>query len=182
MYRILLPALFLVLVSDRAKAQDMALSEILVDGEGWEKVDLLGMLFPIRRLRENIPGIKNPHCNSLSPDRSTLFVGSSAGNHIWAFRVGNDGTLTAGQPYCALRLPRGRMDLPVWAMDIDSVGRIYAATPLGIQVFDPTGRLCGIINAPNVDTVDRMCFVEHKLFVWCKKKIYARQLKAGWPY
>src|SRR5580692_3032960 len=133
MYRILLPAMFLVLVSDRVKAQDVALSEILIDTEGRREVRVSDMAISIQRLRENIPGIKSPHCNSLSPDRSTLFVGSSTGSHIWAFRVENDGALTAGQPYCALRLPRDREDLPVWAMDVDSVGRIYAATSLGIQ-------------------------------------------------
>jgi enterochelin esterase family protein len=34
-------------------------------------------------------------------------------------------------------------------MTLDKANRIYAATALGVQVFDPTGRLCGVLLQPD---------------------------------
>ena len=36
---------------------------------------------------------------------------------------------------------------------LDRDGRIYAATSVGVQVFDPTGRLCGVLPLPKAGTV-----------------------------
>jgi enterochelin esterase family protein len=33
-------------------------------------------------------------------------------------------------------------------MTSDTIGRYYVTTALGVQVFDPTGRLCGVLNKP----------------------------------
>ena len=33
-------------------------------------------------------------------------------------------------------------------MTSDTLGRYYVTTALGVQVFDPTGRLCGVLDKP----------------------------------
>jgi enterochelin esterase family protein len=64
----------------------------------------------------------------------------------------------------------------------DSAGRIYAATELGVQVFDPTGRLCGVISKPAKGQLSYLAFGEEDrglLFAVCDGKIYIRKTKAS---
>ncbi|MSR31382.1 MAG: hypothetical protein EXR99_07750 [Gemmataceae bacterium] len=85
---------------------------------------------------------------ALTPDKGTLLAGSARGNAIWAYRVNNDGTLSGKDVYVGLRKPRSGMPGAVHSLLVDRTGRIFAATSLGIQVFDPTGRLCGVLTHP----------------------------------
>src|SRR5579871_5234364 len=160
MRRLSLIAIFAILTANRAIAQDMPLSQILIEGEGWHQgsgEDLTAILQV-----KKIPDVEKPTCHMYSPDGGTLFVGSEIGTYIWAFRVEKDGSLTAGQPYCPLRVLPGQKNMPVSKLAIDGVGRIYAATSVGIQVFDPTGRLCGVIDNPPSGPVEDMdCVVKN---------------------
>lgn len=72
-------------------------------------------------------------------------------------------------------------DMPLSQILIDGegwkkAGRIYAAPPLGIQVFDPTGRLCGVITAPP-GRVELLGFEGDRLTAWVGDTKYARKLK-----
>src|SRR5258705_13997857 len=75
-------------------------------------------------------------------DGGTLVVGDAAGKHLYAFRVKDDGTLDAKEKYYTLRV-RPKEPSGVKALVLDADRRLYAATNLGVQVFDPTGRTCG---------------------------------------
>ena len=102
-------------------------------------------------------GINGPNGIALSPDGSTLAVSDFKGEFVWAFRVEADGTLSSKAPYMSLRLPidpKGEFKFnepPPYqsvskgdGMAVDRVGRYYVTSALGVQVFDPTGRLCGV--------------------------------------
>jgi hypothetical protein len=180
MRRFLLIALLLGLCGCRAGSQDTPLSQILIDGKGWEEVGGLGMLMRSKPdLLPNIPGIEKPLCNEYSPDGGTLFVGAGVGKFVWAYRVEKDGSLSAGQPYCELSVPRGQKELPVSDLEVDSKGRVYAVTSIGIQVFDQTGRFCGLSENPPGGPVDELHLVDHDLIVFCGKiRCYVRQTKA----
>src|SRR5947209_5068690 len=102
-------ALIGVFAMSRAPGQDMPLSQVLIDGEGWKKTDNIG--WDLTRPQVSAPGVEKPTCKALSPDGGTMFVGSEVGKYVWAFRVEKDGTLSAGQPYCSLRVPRGQKDM-----------------------------------------------------------------------
>ncbi|HJZ56130.1 MAG TPA: hypothetical protein VKE74_14275, partial [Gemmataceae bacterium] len=65
----------------------------------------------------------------------------------------------------------------VTGLRVDKDGRIYAATPLGVQVFDPTGRLCGVMHAPAPGTMHDLTFEGDQLTVWVGDVKYARRLK-----
>ena len=69
------------------------------------------------------------------------------------------------------------MDTPL-SLTADKDGRIYAATTLGIQVFDPTGRLCGVMAAPTAGAsiVDHLRFEGDTLTVWIDNDKYQRKL------
>lgn len=105
--------------------------------------------------------LANPNGITLSPDEGTLAVSEHAGEFIWTFRVAADGTLDAKMPTMTMRRPvdpKGEFkhnNPPPYVaaargdgMTTDTLGRTYVTTTLGVQVFDPTGRLCGVIGNP----------------------------------
>jgi sugar lactone lactonase YvrE len=49
--------------------------------------------------------LANPNGITLSPDEGTLAVSESAGEFVWTFRIGADGSLDAKTPYMSLRRP-----------------------------------------------------------------------------
>jgi enterochelin esterase family protein len=105
--------------------------------------------------------LANPNGITLSPDEGTLSVSEHAGEFVWTFRVASDGTLDAKMPTMTMRRPvdpKGEFkhnNPPPYitaargdGMTTDALGRTYVTTALGVQVFDPTGRLCGVIDNP----------------------------------
>jgi len=66
----------------------------------------------------------------------------------------------------------------VTALTIDSANRTYAATSLGIQVFDPTGRLCGVFTSPG-SGITSLEFDGNKLFAVTGDKTYVRIMQAS---
>jgi enterochelin esterase family protein len=107
-------------------------------------------------------GIAAPNGITLSPDQGTLAVSDTRGEFVWTFRVKDDGSLDAKAPYMTMRLPidaKGefkRAEPPPYlaasggdGMTSDTIGRYFVASTLGVQVFDPTGRACGVLPKPN---------------------------------
>jgi gluconolactonase len=137
---------------------------------GWRK---------FRYLR--IDGLKRPSGAALSSDAWTLFVGDAEGNYVWAFRIGENGDLSAGKPYCPLRTKVGDKSSGVTALASDTDGRIYAATPLGVQIFDPTGRLCGVMTKPADGPLVGVAFggADGKsLYIASKTAVYVRKVRS----
>jgi gluconolactonase len=93
-------------------------------------------------------GINAPNGIALSPDGSTLAVSEYRGTNVWVFVVKQDGTLTSGARYMTLRTPPGKTDSAGDGMSVDSAGRWYVTSHAGIQIFDTTGRLSGVIARP----------------------------------
>jgi enterochelin esterase family protein len=93
-------------------------------------------------------GLGGPNGIALSNDGGSLAVSEYRGEHVWTFRVNPDGALDAGMPTMTLRRgagPEARGD----GMAIDATDRCYVTSAAGIQVFDPTGRLSGVMATPN---------------------------------
>jgi enterochelin esterase family protein len=99
-------------------------------------------------------GITRPNGIALSNDGGTLAVSDSGGESVWTFRVNADASLDAKMPSMTLRLPidpQGEFKFnapPPYltasrgdGMAVDKSGRYYVTSAVGIQVFDPTGRL-----------------------------------------
>jgi sugar lactone lactonase YvrE len=67
-------------------------------------------------------------------------------------------------------------------MAVDTAGRRYLATPMGIQVFDQLGR-CHLILAlpPGVDWVSNVAFGGPKLdtlYITCMNRVFKRRIGA----
>jgi enterochelin esterase family protein len=140
-------------------------------------------------------GVNAPNGITLSPDQGTLAVSDYRGGNVWTFRVNADGTLDAKMPYMTMRLPidpKGEFkqaEPPPYnsasggdGMCSDEQGRYYVATTLGVQVFDPTGRLCGVITRPQLDKPLTSCTLSGEarayLYVTNGDKIFRRKVQA----
>ena len=143
-------------------------------------------------------GITGPNGIALSPDQGTLAVSDYRGEFVWAFRVESNGTLTAKSPLMSLRLPidpKGEFKMgepPPYqtaskgdGMATDWRGRYYVTSALGVHVFDPTGRLCGVLDKPQASKPITSCILAGSkadtLFVTNGDKIFSRKLQIETP-
>jgi hypothetical protein len=164
--------------SSAAPAQDMPLSQILIDGEGWRKVETPGA-------KPKPPGLEPLMASgayvltylAYSPDRSTAFYLSEGAGFIVAAQVAADGKpVPPGVRHAPLRLKRGAKSVAVGGLATDRDGRIYAATEIGVQVFDPTGRLCGVLTPAAPGKPEHLAFKGDTLTLWVGETKYARKL------
>lgn len=131
-----------------------------------------------------LPGLLTPSCLTLWPDDGQLVIGEADGAYLWAVRIEADGTFGPGDRYYSLRT-RPKEPLPVSAMVMDASFLMYACTPLGVQVFDPTGRLSGVVAAPSKEPMTAITIGGEKadqLFVAAGDRIYARRIHAKAAY
>lgn len=98
-------------------------------------------------------GINKPNGISLSADEKFLIVSEYGGTNVWTYVIAQDGSLHSGERYMDLRVPEGRKDSGGDGMTTDSESRYYITSHAGIQMFDWTGRLGGVIAKPS----DRGC-------------------------
>lgn len=141
-------------------------------------------------------GITAPNGITLSPDQGTLAVSDYRGGNVWTFRVEADGTLSSKAPYMTMRRPidpKGEFKQaeppPMLVasggdgMCSDEQGRFYVATTLGVQVFDPTGRECGLIARIQMDKPLTSCALAGPgrayLYVTNGDKIFRRKVQAS---
>jgi enterochelin esterase family protein len=75
-------------------------------------------------------------------------------------------------------LPRGKDGINVTGLATDTDGRIYAATEIGVQVFDPIGRLCGVMTPAAPGRPESMAFEGEQLTLWIGDVKYTRKLNA----
>jgi sugar lactone lactonase YvrE len=126
-------------------------------------------------------GIDRPNGIILWPDQRTLVVSEFGGPYAWTFRIEKDGSLSARSPYYRLRTPHMKKESQADGMTVDGAGRLYVATATGLQVFDPIGRMSGVLLKPQAKFLSNVCFGGPKfdtLYVTCQDKVYCRKVKA----
>ena len=182
MARFLLTLALLLAASSSAIAQDMPLSQILLDGEGWKKAGAPGK--PLRTRATPL--------TTYSADGGTVFI-ANAGEPFAGAGLRTTGApfllaapadlkgkpIWKGVPYAPLRTKRGERGIAVTGLATDRDGRIYAATELGVQVFDPTGRLCGVLAPAANGTPEHLAFEGDALTLWVGNAKYARKLNTA---
>jgi gluconolactonase len=99
----------------------------------------------VSRLIDNLPA---PNGVILSPDEKTLYVIPTGQKEMMAYPVESTGKLGEGRVFCALQQPQGRDNTGGDGLTIDTKGNLYITSALGLQVFDPQGKLLGIIRFP----------------------------------
>ncbi|MEZ6091139.1 MAG: alpha/beta hydrolase-fold protein [Pirellulaceae bacterium] len=139
-------------------------------------------------------GIERPNGIAISDHGGTLAVSDHGGPFSWLFRINADGSLDAKMPTMPMRLPideKGEFKFnqppPYVAasrgdgMAVDRRGRYYVTSALGVQVFDPTGRPCGVLPAPDPSQPLTSCTLAGSqrdwLYITNGKTVFRRALK-----
>lgn len=125
--------------------------------------------------------IAAPNGIILWPQEGMLVVSDSAGKNLIAYRVEEDGTLNYGAPVYACRVRQKDAPSKGDGMTVDSAGRLYVATDLGLQMFDSTARISGVFSKPSGDFVANVVFGGPKLdtlYVTSGGGIYRRPTQA----
>jgi enterochelin esterase family protein len=143
-------------------------------------------------------GITKPNGIALSNDGGTLAVSDYGGTRTWTFRVNSGAALGAKMPTMPMRLridPKGDFrfnEAPPYVaasrgdgMAVDKAGRYYVTSDLGVQIFDPTCRPCGVLPKVDPDQPLTSCILagsDHsKLYIAHGTKIYRRKLTVETP-
>ena len=168
-------------------AEGVEPNDLVVTGKGWIYITetskkQVTLIETNGEKRAVDVGIAGPNGLTLSPDQGTLVVSDFRGTNLWAFRIEKDGSLSAKEPYMTVRAPLDRPEIASSdGMTVDSAGRYYVATAVGLQMFDSTGRLGGVIAKPQNKFLSNATFAGPNLeylYVTCADKIYRRKTKA----
>jgi gluconolactonase len=90
---------------------------------------------------------EKPNGLAFSPDERILYICDTARYHIRAFDVEPTGSLRAGTGRVFARMDPETPGGPD-GVKVDREGRVYAAVAQGVWVYEPDGRLLGIIAVP----------------------------------
>ncbi len=182
-------------------ATDVQPNDLVVTASGHlyfthtSKKEIGHVVLATKTVRAAAGGIANPNGITLSPNQGTLAVSEHRGGSVWTFRINADGSLDAGAPTMAMRRPidpkgefKSQQPPPYLTgasgdgMTTDEQGRYYVTTALGIQVFDPTGRLCGVLAKARTGVGEVSCVLSGPgrsyLYVGAGPAIYRRKVHA----
>ena len=178
---IALPSKEISVLADDVQPNDLAVSAkgfvyFTVTGKG----QVTGIDVKAGKVFTAATNLNAPNGIALSPDGGTLGVSEYKGSNVWTFRVRADGTLDAGAPYMTLRTPTGKLESAGDGMIADAMGRWYVTSALGIQMFDWTGRLGGVIARPQNKGTVSVAFAGPKLeylYACSSDKVYRRKMQ-----
>lgn len=124
-------------------------------------------------------GLKFSNGIALSPDQSLLYVADSRTRWVYSFQIQPDGSLANKQRFFQLTVPDDADDSGVDGLKVDTDGRLYAATRMGVQVCDPAGRVQCILPMPN-RKVANIAFGGPQmdvLYATCGDKLFKRKVR-----
>jgi gluconolactonase len=124
------------------------------------------------------PDGKTLYINNCYDDESWFPVNSEKENFIWAYDVGDDGTISNGRKFAQLFLTgnvlnRKGKSSSADGMAIDRQGNLYVATYYGVQIFNSKGEFVGMINLPSFPV--SLCFGDadmKTLYIVSYSKVY----------
>src|SRR6185437_9824406 len=124
-------------------------------------------------------GIAKPNGIAVTPDQSRLLVSDYGGINVWSMAIQPDGSLTDKKPAMTMKTPAEKPTVAGGdGMTVDTAGRVYVTTALGLQIFDAHGELLGILPKPQTGPLTNAAFAgpgNQYLFVTNGSKIYRRK-------
>ncbi len=137
------------------------------------------------RLRRVAADFVSPNGVIFTPDEQTLLVVDTQAPDIHAYDVHTYGSLSNHRIFGQVTLPPREQGEPVprsgsvgVAMDTD--GRLYVATDLGIEVFDSGGRSLGVLNLDEMKRPINMTFDRqdpYRMIITAYSSVYALRMK-----
>ena len=176
---------------ERFAATEVEAKELAVNHDGLvyftdPRARAVGLLNKEGQVRVLDTGIEFPSSLCFSPDQAWLFVSDMVGQYVWSFQIQPDGNLGQKQRYFRLHLPDDPRGSGADGMTVDTEGRLYVTTPLGIQVCDAAGRVNAILEKPEPRSwASDLCFGGahfDDLYLTCGHRVWRRHLHAkGMP-
>lgn len=162
-------------------SQNDMLSTILRDGCTWEYVadysPTNGTMFP-HSPDAQFGGngiISNGHHFAIAPDHRTVVQSQPSSNWLIQY-VLQDEKLLYGERFYWLHSTDNDALSENGPMVFDTLGNLYVATAMGVQVCDHNGRVRAILPLPEGAVTD-ISFTGNVLYVVCGGKIYRREMK-----
>jgi gluconolactonase len=144
------------------------------DYEGFRADSEIGACYVFRAdpatgaVRKVADGFDRPNGLAFSADERTLYIVDSRRQHMRAFAVTDDSTLTGGEVFANCNA--GNFD----GIRLDASGRVWAAAHDGLHCFDPDGTLLGKLHVPEV--VANFTFggpKRNRLFICATSSLYS---------
>lgn len=126
-------------------------------------------------------GIQFPNGLVTSADQTLLHVADTRGNFTYCFQIQPDGSLSHKQRYGYLHTPDDSGESGADGMTVDTEGRLYVATNIGLQVLDQLGRVHFIFPTPHTARMTNVVFGGPKrdtLFITVGDKVFKRKVNA----
>lgn len=95
---------------------------------------------------------------TLSGDQAMLVAADAESRFSWSFQLAPDGSLVNGEPFYRLEMPESGWKSGAASVAEDSIGQVYFATAVGIQVCEANGRVAMILNPPEPGSVHAIAF------------------------
>ena len=119
---------------------------------------------------------------ALSPDQAMLVVTDAQARFSWSFQIAADGSLIHGEPFYRLEMPEAGWMSGVQGATLDSLGQVYFASALGIQMCEANGRVAAILNSPEPGPIAALTFAGKDmnwLYVAEGGKLFRRAVKVN---
>lgn len=127
-------------------------------------------------------GITAPNGIGITPDQSHLLVSDYGGLNVWSFAIQPDGSLTDKKPFATMKAPEKKPTVAGGdGMTLDTAGRSYVTTALGLQIFDANGQWLATLPKPQDGPLTNAAFAGPKLqylYVTCGTKVFRRKTQA----
>ncbi len=126
--------------------------------------------------------IAAPSAVALSPDQAMLVVADAQSRFSWSFQLTADGSLTNGEPFYRLEMPESGWMSGVQSVTLDTIGQVYFATGIGLQVCEANGRVAQILNPPEHGMITSLAFGGKSLnwlYVSQGGKLFRRPVKVS---
>lgn len=130
----------------------------------------------VTRLIDNLP---NPNGVLLSVDEKTLYVIPSGSADMMAYPIESPGKIGKGKVFCSLQQAEGKKGGGGDGATIDTKGNLYITSGIGLQVYDPAGKLLGVIKLP--EQPSNVCFGgadSRTLYVTARTSLYTVPMEA----
>ena len=126
--------------------------------------------------------IAMPRGVALSGDQAMLVVSDAQGRFSWSFQIAANGSVENGEPFYRLEVPEVGWRSGVRSVVEDSIGQVYFATPMGVQMCEANGRLAAVFNPPEHGGVSSVVFAGKKMdwmYVAEGGKLFRRPVKVN---
>jgi len=124
-------------------------------------------------------GLKYSNGVTLSPDQTLLYVDDYRSHWIYSYEIRPDGSLQSKQKFFWLQVPDSSDQSNADGLRVDTDGRVYVATAMGVQVCDQAGRVQCIIPTPNRRLSNLTFGGDHfdTIYATCGDRVYRRKMK-----